>query len=101
MRESVRRAVGSTVRLVKTRYISRRDIEAMTGLGRSAVAALTVRPDFPTPVRLNARVLRYPLAEVEAFLAAARNAGPSPRRTYPKLDTPDESIHLVFITDAA
>lgn len=86
---------------MSTRYVSRRDIAAMTGLGRTAVAALTSRPDFPIPVRLNARVLRYPLSEVEAYLTNARSAGHGPRRSFPVASAPEDDLNLMFITGAA
>lgn len=40
----------------------------MLGLKPSAVAALCATPGFPPPLVVNARVYRYRLVEVEAFL---------------------------------
>jgi hypothetical protein len=58
-------------------YISRREIGDMLGLKSAAVASLCATPGFPAPLVVNARVYRYQLVEVEAFLAG--RVGPVPR----------------------
>ena len=50
----------------------------MLGLKASAVAALCSTPGFPEPVKINARVYRYPAVEVGAFLTRLRAGEPVP-----------------------
>lgn len=62
-------------------FISRKDIAAMTGLGKAAVARLVELPGFPAGTWLNARVVLYPRVAVEAFLASGQAAARAARRT--------------------
>lgn len=49
-------------------FVSRRDIQGLTGLGKAAVARLVEQPGFPAGTWLNSRVVLYPRREVLAYL---------------------------------
>lgn len=58
--------------------VTRKEIQAMTGLGRSRVHQVTSRADFPAPVD-DGDDHRHPIwrrADVERWQAAAAAAGP-------------------------
>ena len=48
-------------------FVSRRDIQGLTGVGKAAVARLVEQPGFPAGTWLNSRVVLYPRREVLAY----------------------------------
>ena len=54
--------------------LRRKQVEAMTGLGRSSIYAAMQRGDFPKPVRLSARAVAWRQSEVAAWIEAREAA---------------------------
>jgi predicted DNA-binding transcriptional regulator AlpA len=54
------------------RLMSRQQVGGMFGLRKSATYDLTRRPDFPPPVVISSRCLRWPVEEVAAFAEQLR-----------------------------
>lgn len=52
----------------------------MTGLSKAAVARIVALPEFPEGTWLNARVVLYPKAAVEAFLSSGSGLSRRPAR---------------------
>ena len=48
--------------------LRRTQVESMTGLGRSTIYALMRKDDFPTPIRIGPKSVRWKLCELEEFL---------------------------------
>ena len=59
---------------VEQEFVSRRDIQGLTGLGKAAVARLAEQPGFPAGTWLNSRVVLYPRREVLAYLKSGAQA---------------------------
>ena len=57
------------------RLIPRGEVESRTGLSRSTIYRLMRAGQFPTPIRVGPRAVRWKLSEVNAYLA------PRPRAT--------------------
>jgi predicted DNA-binding transcriptional regulator AlpA len=57
------------------RLINISDIRALFKLGRTAAYELTHRPEFPTPVQLSPRCLRWWASEVAAYAASLQFEG--------------------------
>jgi prophage regulatory protein len=55
---------------IPTRLLRRRDVEAMTGLRRSAIYDLMAKGRFPKPVALTDRAVAWPESEVAAWINA-------------------------------
>jgi predicted DNA-binding transcriptional regulator AlpA len=64
------------------RLISVGDIRALFRLGRTAAYELTHRAEFPAPVHLSRRCLRWWASEVDAYADALQREG-TQRRTRP------------------
>ncbi len=62
------------------RLIGIPDIRVLFQLGRTAAYELTHRPDFPAPVRVSRRCLRWWASEVNAYADALQREG-AQRRT--------------------
>lgn len=50
--------------------LRRRDVEAVTGLSRSAIYLAMSRGAFPTPVRLGPRAVAWRSSQIQAWIAA-------------------------------
>jgi predicted DNA-binding transcriptional regulator AlpA len=57
------------------RLISVSDIRVLFKLGRTAAYELTHRPDFPAPVRVSRRCLRWWASEVDAYANSLQREG--------------------------
>ena len=55
--------------------ISVGDIRVLFKLGRTAAYELTHRPEFPAPVRVSSRCLRWWASEVEAYAETLQREG--------------------------
>jgi predicted DNA-binding transcriptional regulator AlpA len=64
------------------RLISISDIRTLFKLGRTAAYDLTHRPEFPVPVQVSGRCLRWWASEVAAYAEALQRKG-AQRRTRP------------------
>jgi prophage regulatory protein len=53
----------------------REQVEAHTGLGRSAIYALMARNEFPRPVRLTAKAVGWRRDEIEAWVDSRERVG--------------------------
>ena len=69
------RPESERVRLDTNRLLTRREVEAMTGLSRSTLYALMSRGTFPRPLRVGGRAVRWSLAEIERWIANLPRAG--------------------------
>ena len=56
------------------RLLNRAEVEAKTGLGRSTIYRLMRRGEFPTPIRIGPRAVRWPQSELDAWLASRPRA---------------------------
>lgn len=56
------------------RLLTRPDIEALTGLTCSSIYRLMRRGEFPEPIRIGERAVRWPEAEIEAWIASRPRA---------------------------
>lgn len=68
-----REAVGNDGAAETNRLISRQQVGDLFGLRRSATYDLTQRPDFPPPVVVSPKCLRWPVEEVVAFAEKLRH----------------------------
>lgn len=66
-------ATGSDGAAETNRLISRQQVGDLFGLRRSAAYDLTQRPDFPPPVVVSPKCLRWPVEEVVAFAEKLRH----------------------------
>ncbi len=48
--------------------VRRREVEARTGLSRSAIYYLIARGEFPKPIKLTARAVAWSLSDVTAWV---------------------------------
>ncbi len=56
--------------------LRRRDVEAITGLGRSTIYKMISDGQFPKPIQLGARAVGWPESAIRAWLALRGNAQP-------------------------
>ena len=68
-----RETVGTNGAAKTNRLISRQQVGDLFGLRRSATYDLTQRPDFPPPVVVSPKCLRWPVDEVVAFAEKLRH----------------------------
>ena len=54
---------------VQSRLLRRTDVEAKTGLARSTIYRLMRSGEFPEPIRVGPRAVRWPASEIEAWLS--------------------------------
>ncbi len=54
--------------------LRRAEVEAQTGLGRSTIYRLMRAGDFPTPIKIGPRSVRWPQSELNEFLARCPRA---------------------------
>jgi prophage regulatory protein len=54
--------------------LRRKQVEAMTGLGRSSLYAAVQRGEFPKPVKIAARAVAWRQSEVAAWIQAREAA---------------------------
>ena len=59
---------------MQTKLLTRPDIEALTGLKCSTIYRLMRRGEFPEPIRIGERAVRWPEAEIEAWIASRPRA---------------------------
>ena len=52
------------------RLLRRKEVEAMTGLCGSAIYQRLAKGEFPVPIKLGYKCVRWPASEVEAFVAS-------------------------------
>ncbi len=52
-----------------TRLLTRQQIEEITGLTRSTIYRLMRSGQFPEPIRIGPRAVRWPQSEIEAWIA--------------------------------
>ena len=57
------------------RLLTLREVSEMTGLSRSSIYAMMAAGEFPRPVRIGARAVRWHENEVRAFIANRPRAG--------------------------
>lgn len=53
--------------------LRRPQVEARTGLSRSAIYAMKAKGEFPQPVRLSARAVGWPSALVDEWIASRQS----------------------------
>ena len=56
------------------RLLSRKQVEKLTGLGRSTIYRLMRAGEFPTPIRIGGRAVRWPASELREFLESRPRA---------------------------
>ena len=56
------------------RLLRREEVEELTGLSRSAIYRMMRAAEFPTPIRIGPRAVRWPKAELDEFLAQCPRA---------------------------
>ncbi len=56
------------------RLLNRREVEAQTGLSRSTVYRKMREGSFPLPLKVGAKAVRWPAAEIAAWLASRPRA---------------------------
>ena len=54
--------------------LRRRDVEAITGLGRSTIYKMISDGQFPKPIQLGARAVGWPESAIRAWLTSRGNA---------------------------
>ena len=65
---------------VQDRLLRREDVEARTALSRSAIYRLMRCGEFPLPLKIGPRAVRWSASEIEAWLAGRpRAVGDGPR----------------------
>lgn len=52
-----------------TRLLTRQQIEEITGLTRSTIYRLMRSGQFPEPIRIGPRAVRWPQSEIESWIA--------------------------------
>jgi len=57
------------------RLLTVREVREMTGLSRSSIYAMMAAGDFPKPIRIGSRAVRWHEHEVRAFIASRPRAG--------------------------
>lgn len=58
------------------RYISRREVEDITGLSRSTIYKMMAEGDFPLPKRISRRAVRWNICVVSKWLDERPSASP-------------------------
>ena len=91
---------GALSFIVEQEFVSRRDIQGLTGLGKAAVARLVEQPGFPAGTWLNSRVVLYPRRDVLAYVASGAQAH-RPERTRVPAATAQRPSRFNIITIAA
>ena len=61
------------------RLLRREDVESLVGLSRSAIYRLMRAGQFPEPLKIGPRAVRWPASEIEAWLAERPRASGEPR----------------------
>ena len=56
------------------RLLRREEVEERTGLSRSAIYRLMRSHQFPTPIKIGPRAVRWPQSEINEFIAARPRA---------------------------
>ena len=56
-----------------------KDLQTRLGLGRSAIYSLIHAPDFPKPIAINQRVLRWELEDFENWLRTRKKEFQTPK----------------------
>lgn len=56
------------------RLLRREEVEAQTGLSRSAIYRLMRAGQFPEPIKIGPRAVRWPQSELDDFLASRPRA---------------------------
>ena len=56
------------------RLLRREEVEERTGLSRSAIYRLMRAHQFPTPIKIGPRAVRWPQSEINEFIAARPRA---------------------------
>ncbi len=56
------------------RLLRREEVEEITGLSRSAIYRMMRAGEFPTPIKIGPRAVRWPKAELDEFLAKCPRA---------------------------
>ena len=56
------------------RLLRREEVEERTGLSRSAIYRLMRAHQFPTPIKIGTRAVRWPQSEINEFIAARPRA---------------------------
>lgn len=56
-------------RLVADNHLRRAEVEAITGLSRSSIYRLMDAGDFPRPVKLTGKAVRWPESAIATWLA--------------------------------
>lgn len=83
---------GRSLRMTQTNnnhandpHLSRKELEVLTGLKKTALKEALKRPGAPAPIRYNQRVFRYRLSEVLAWIDSLQKprVAVSPAVAYP------------------
>ena len=56
------------------RLLNRAEVETKTGLGRSTIYRLMRQGEFPTPIKIGPRAVRWPQSELDDWLASRPRA---------------------------
>ena len=76
MRRSHLARVGAAMRSdVPVKLLKRPEVEMMTALSRSALYEAMARDDFPRPIRIGPRGVRWIAAEIQDWIALRPRAG--------------------------
>ena len=59
-----------------TRLLRREEVETLVGLSRSSLYAAMAKGDFPRPLRVGQRAVRWSEADLERWLATRAQANP-------------------------
>ena len=77
------------------RLLRRREVEKITGIGRSSIYRLMKKGKFPRGVRIGSKVVRWRLSEIMAWLKSLPVVGMNlARPTQPKCGLYDRSLRL-------
>ena len=58
------------------RLLRRHEVEQLVGLARSSLYAKVARDDFPAPVRIGLRAVRWRASDVAAWIESRQTARP-------------------------
>ena len=64
--------------------LTRPQVEELTGLSCSSLYRLMAAAEFPRPVRIAKRAVRWRLGDLERYLADCPNGGPETRTAAPR-----------------
>ena len=64
----------------QTRLLKRREVEQLTGLGKSTIYDLMARGLFPRPVQISAHAVRWHLDEILHYIRTRPRSGSGRRR---------------------